>query len=89
MIPIDKAREAFAKHVLISLTAQGLEPSALESIDSLVNKSNGNCSLVIKVKTLANEQITMNSSKYQVNPDYETINGLRELLGKDNVKIAG
>ncbi|MCH7783102.1 DNA polymerase III subunit alpha, partial [candidate division KSB1 bacterium] len=87
MIPIDKAREAFAKHVIISLTAQGLEPSALESIDSLVNKANGKCSLVIKVQTLAKEQITMNSSKYQVNPDYETINGLRELLGKDNVKI--
>jgi len=89
MIPIEKARETFAKKVLISLTAQGLEPSALNSIDSFVNNAKGKCSLVIKVKTLANEQITLSSSKYQVNPDFETISGLRELLGKDNVRIAG
>ena len=89
IMPIEKARESFAKKVLISLTAQGLEPSALEKIDSVAQKSKGNCDLLIEVKTSSNERVLMKSGKYHINANDKTIGKLRELLGKDNVRIAG
>lgn len=89
IIPIEKARNKFTKKVLISLTAQGLKPAELESIDNVVHNAGGNCDLFIEVKTSANERLMLKSGKYRINADNKTISELRELLGKDNVKIAG
>ena len=89
IIPIEKARNTFTKKVLISLTAQGLKPAELESIDNVVHNAGGNCDLFIEVKTSANERLMLKSGKYRINADDATISELRELLGKDNVKIAG
>ncbi|KPK95933.1 hypothetical protein AMJ80_02760 [bacterium SM23_31] len=89
IIPIEKARSTFTKKVLISLIAQGLKPSELESIDNVVQNAGGNCELHIEVKTSAGERLVLKSEKYRINADNSTISELRELLGKDNVKIAG
>jgi len=89
MIPIEKARNKFTKKVLIALTAQGLKPAELESIDNVVHNAGGKCDLFIEVKTSANERLMLKSGKYRINADNKTISELRELLGKDNVKIAG
>lgn len=89
IIPIEKARNKFTKKVLISLTAQGLNPAELESVDNVVHNAGGKCDLFIEVKTSANERLMLKSKKYRINADNKTISELRELLGKDNVKIAG
>ena len=78
-----------ANKIYISLTAQGLEKTTLESIDNLVKFHKGNCSLIFEVKTTLDEKLLMKSNKFKVNPDESTINALRELLGHENVKIAG
>jgi DNA polymerase-3 subunit alpha len=89
IIPIEQARKSFTKKVLISLTAQGLEPSSLDSLDSVARKAKGDCVLLIEVKTSSNQRLQMQSDKYLINPNDKTISELRELLGTDSVKIAG
>ncbi|MFC1553511.1 DNA polymerase III subunit alpha, partial [candidate division KSB1 bacterium] len=89
VIPIEQARKKFTKEVHISLVAQGFEPSALDELDDLLSKSKGKCNLIIRIKTSSNENLLMKSTNYQVNPNNKLINQLRELLGRDNVRIAG
>jgi DNA polymerase-3 subunit alpha len=88
IIRIEETRDKFTKNVLICMTAQGLEKTAIDSINNIVSKSPGKCALYIDVKTILNETVRMKSSKYMINPDTKTIKSLRKLLGQDSVKIA-
>jgi DNA polymerase-3 subunit alpha len=88
LIPIESARSLFAKKVIISLTAQGLEPVLLKSLVGIVQKSPGKCELIIEVAATNNARLTMKSGKYKINPDTVTLAQLRDILGEDSVRLA-
>ena len=88
LIPIESARSLFAKKVIISLTAQGLEPVLLKSLVGIVQKSPGKCELIIEVTATNNARLTMKSGKYKINPDTVTLAQLRDILGEDSVRLA-
>ncbi|MCP4727909.1 MAG: DNA polymerase III subunit alpha, partial [bacterium] len=89
MYPISKARQMFAKKVLVHLKSSGLDRNTLESLGTLFEKHKGECTLFFNVKTLLDEELIMKSKKYKLDPGEKSIAALRKVLGKDNVKIAG
>ncbi len=89
VMPIDNARKEYSRRVMIRLIAQGLEDSAVEELSKIIKNSRGPCDLVIDVQTLNKDTIRMRSGRFKIKSDEKTISSLRNLVGKDNVRIAG
>ncbi len=89
MHPISKARQIYAKKVLVNLTSSGLDRNTLESLESIFEKHKGNCTLFFNVRTSLDEELIMKSKKYKLDPGDRSITAIRKILGKDNVRIVG
>ncbi len=88
VIALADTREKLAKTVHIRLVTQGLEEPFLRDVFEDCSKYKGECGLIIHITTQEQNEYKIKSQKIAVNPKAETIDSLRERLGKENVWLS-
>ena len=85
---LEKARDSYAKKLSIKLNAKDMTHERMDQIEKILKDSPGQCNLYMNV--IPNESdngMWLKSNKFTVNPTRNTVQNLRELLGKENVAI--
>jgi len=88
ILSLSEARERLARSVHIKVRTQGLESDLLRDISSDCLKTPGECSLIIHLHTQENNEYRIRSKKIKVNPAADTITGLRNRVGEQNVWLS-
>lgn len=61
----------------------------LERIITVIGENEGQCPLYIDVKTDQHELLRLQSNKFRVEPGKRLVNGLQDIVGKENVRFNG
>jgi DNA polymerase III subunit alpha len=85
VIALSETREKLTKSVHIRVKTGGLEEVFVKEIRDLCAQSGGNCALIIHVLTGENTEYRIKANNLSVHPGRETIDKMREKLGKENV----
>jgi DNA polymerase III subunit alpha len=90
---IDQAREAYAKYLAIDINVKGEESSAgdSENIDKLVGilkpYQGGHCSVCVSYQRDGAKALLPLGKEWKVKPTDELLTDLRDVFGKENVKM--
>ncbi len=88
VIALSETREKLARSVHIRLKTQGLEDLFVRDVYEECAKTAGDCSLIIHMQTLEDNEYRIKSRKITVDPGKEAIERLRSRLGKENVWVS-
>ncbi|MFO7890065.1 MAG: DNA polymerase III subunit alpha [bacterium] len=89
IIPVEYARERFARQLSLALTPGNIEEAEVKEILSLFARYPGNCPVFINIKSDNGSDFLLKSKRYKINPTPEVLEGLRGVLGKENVWLEG
>ena len=88
VIDMDSARLKFSKEIELFISPEHINDNVLDKIVSILEPhKNGKCPLTIKC--LSNQHIVpLNlDNQWLINPSSNLINGLSDLLGKENIIV--
>ena len=88
VMPLAEARDKLCRSVHLRLHTSGLEDSFVQDIFKLCTDSHGLSGVVLHIVTAESNEYIIKSKSCQVKPDKETVDRLREKLGKDNVWLS-
>jgi DNA polymerase-3 subunit alpha len=89
VIPLDQARHRFTRNVCLNLKLEDIKVTLLQKIERLAKEHPGRCQLLLHVTNGDRREYIIRSRKYKVAPESGLLEGLKELLGKENVWIEG
>ncbi len=89
IIPIEYARERFVKQLSLTVVPGSLEEMGVKEIIKLFSRYPGNCPVFLNIKSDNGSDFLLKSKRYKVNPTPEVLEGLRGVLGKENVWLEG
>lgn len=91
VLPLAGARGQLARSVHLRLRTAGLQPEQLEALRDLCESFPGACKLVFHLesdKTTRAEPVDVLSERYQISPEPECFDRLKELAGPGNVWLS-
>jgi DNA polymerase-3 subunit alpha len=88
VIALSETREKLARSVHVRLKTQGLEEPFVREVFEECTRLTGDCSLIIHLQTQEQNEYRIKSQTVTVNAKKETIDTLRERLGKENVWLS-
>jgi DNA polymerase-3 subunit alpha len=88
VIALSETREKLTKSVHVRLKTQGLEDSFVKELYDECGKAAGDCSLVIHLRTQEENEYRIKARNVTVSAAKETIELLRNRLGKENVWLS-
>ncbi|HUI92988.1 MAG TPA: DNA polymerase III subunit alpha [Chitinivibrionales bacterium] len=88
VIALSETREKLTKSVHVRLRTQGLEDAFVKELYDECGKAAGDCSLIIHLQTQEENEYRIKAKNVAVNPAKETIDLLRNRLGKENVWLS-
>ena len=83
--PLSEVRVEIPTTVHINLSTAGLEDETINSIEGILEKSPGQCTVCLHLNTLHNGKLIIHSKKYRMAPTPEAIDTLRSLVGEEGV----
>ncbi len=86
-LPLAEARERLARSVHVRLNTAGLEKEFLGAIRRRCEKNAGSCAVILHLVTAEGNEYRMRSRSVRIAPTTETLNELREQVGRENVWI--
>jgi len=87
IIPLAKARERFARHLLLEVDASALNDELTATLEDLFRKSPGSLDVMFRVNVNSGKSFTVRSNKYRIAPETELLQGLQHLLGERHVRF--
>jgi DNA polymerase-3 subunit alpha len=88
VIALSETREKLTRSVHVRLKTQGLEEAFVREVFEECTRLTGDCSLIIHLQTQEQNEYRIKSQTVTVNAKKETIDTLRERLGKENVWLS-
>jgi len=88
VIALSETRDKLTKSIHVRLRTRGLEESFLREVLDACGKTQGQCALVIHVVTEENNEYKIKAGNVTMNPAPETLDMLRNKIGKENVWLA-
>ncbi len=85
VLALSESREKLTKSVHLRVKTGGLEEAFVKDIREVCARSQGNCSLIIHMVTGENTEYRIKANNISVHSGRETIERIREKLGKENV----
>jgi len=89
IISIEHARDRFVRQLSVAVNPGRLEESSVKEILRLFARYPGNCPVFLNIKSDNGSDFLLKSERYKINPTPEVLEGLRSILGKENVWIEG
>ncbi len=89
IMPLDQARKRFTRNICLNLNLHDLKVATLKEIEKLAKIHQGKCQLLIHVTNGDRREYVIRSRKYKVAPDENFLDGLKKLVGNNNVWIEG
>ncbi len=89
IIPVEDARIKFTKRLLMNIPTLEKENNQIDRVKMVFDQYPGSIPVYMKIMTPDENQITLKSKKYRVNPKQDLIADLRTILGQENVWIEG
>jgi len=89
IIPLEYARERFVKQLSLTVAPGSLEEMGVKEIIKLFTRYPGNCPVFLNIKSDNGSDFLLKSKRYKINPTPEVLDGLRSVLGKENVWLEG
>jgi DNA polymerase III subunit alpha len=88
VIALSETRNKLARSVHVRLKTQGLEEPFIREIFDECSKAAGDCSLVIHIRTQEENEYRIKARNVTVSSSKETVENLRNKLGKENVWLS-
>ncbi|MDZ7393326.1 MAG: DNA polymerase III subunit alpha [candidate division KSB1 bacterium] len=89
VVPLTEVAERFARRLCLRIAPGSLEMSTVERLGELLAQHKGDCPLFITLPTQNGRNLVLSASRAKVKPGPGLMEGLRALLGSDNVWMAG
>ncbi len=89
IVPIEEARSRFVRQLSLTVSPGNLEESGVKEILKLFARYPGNCLVLLNIKSNNGGDYLLKSKRYKINPTPEVLEGLRNILGKENVWLEG
>jgi DNA polymerase III subunit alpha len=88
VIALSETREKLTRSVHVRLKTQGLEDAFVKELYDECGKAAGDCSLIIHLRTQEENEYRIKARNVAVSAAKETIDLLRNRLGKENVWLS-
>ncbi len=89
IIPVEETREKFTKRLLMNIPALDKENDQIDRVKMVFDQYPGTIPVYMKIRTTDENQVTLKSKKFRINPKRDLIADLRTILGQENVWIEG
>jgi DNA polymerase-3 subunit alpha len=89
IIPLDQVRQKCAKRLSVNLVKEKIQQETLDRLNLLLRKYPGKCEVYLNLKSDNEEDLLLHSKKFRINPTFNLMRDLRQVLGKNNVWIEG
>jgi len=94
IIPIEDARQKYARFIHVEMKTSGLVETTLRSIQTLMESyafpegATGGCQLVFHMETMTEHEHTLHGTRYRVPCESEILARLGELVGTESVWVS-
>jgi DNA polymerase-3 subunit alpha len=86
VVPLPQVRRKMAKYLLIGISTPGLETPLLENVKTMLGQHPGKCPVLLEVNSPNHQKVRLRS-QFAVSLTDRLITELKELVGKESVKI--
>jgi len=89
VMPLENAWQSCGKNLHLRMDVIGVDDPLLDQVSSILRQHPGSCSLLIDLHTSNRQTKTIRARKMKVRPSGGMLSKLRELLGRENVRMEG